>query len=58
MRNPSRLFDHTDWKRKKKVYIFPDVLFSLNILMESKKKVFVVRDEALHFLRGPRLQPA
>ena len=35
-----------------------DVVFLLQILVKTKKKVFVVRDEAPHFLRGPRLQPA
>ena len=32
-----------------------DVVFSLEISV--KTKVFVVRDEVPHFLRGPRLQP-
>ena len=46
------------------VYTSSDVLFSLKILVKSKKKVFVVRDEASYFLRGPHfprgsgLQPA
>ena len=34
------------------------VLFSTESVGEEKKKVFIVRDEALHFLQGPRFQPA
>ena len=33
-----------------------DVFFE-NIGEDQKKNVFVVRDEAPHFLLGPRLQP-
>ena len=40
---------------QKKVFMSADVVFSLEISV--KTKVFVVRDEASHFLRGPRLQP-
>ena len=78
MRGP-RLFDHTNWKSKKrfsrsqisvfteniglvksnkKVYTSLDVLFSIESIGEEKKKVFIVRDEAPHFFRGPRFQPA
>ena len=41
-------------KSKKKVYTSSDVLFSTESIGEEKKKVFIVRDEAPHFLRGPR----
>ena len=34
----SRLFDHTNWKSKKKVITSSDVLFSLKVSMKSKKK--------------------
>ena len=34
-----------------------DVLSSLKI-SETKKKVFIVRDEAFYFLGGSKLQPA
>ena len=62
MKGP-RLFEHTDWNSKKKNRKGLHVLFSLKISVESKKKVFVVRDEVPHFLQGPhflhgpRLQP-
>ena len=45
-------------KCKKKAYTSSDVLFSTESIGEEKKKVFIVRDEAPHFLRGPRFQPA
>ena len=45
-------------KSKKKVYTSSDVLFASESMGEKEKKVFVVRDEALHFLRGPRFQLA
>ena len=45
-------------RAKKKSTRSQNVQFSLKISMESKKKVFVVRDEVPHFLRGRRLQPA
>ena len=57
MRGPG-LFDHTDWKSKKRSARPQMSLFSLKMSVESKKKVFVVRDEVSHFLRGPRLQAA
>ena len=64
MKGP-RLFDHTDWKKKKRCSRPPnDVLFSLKISLKSKKKFlfFVIRplilSEAPHFLGGPRLQSA
>ena len=57
MRGP-RLFDHTDWKNKTKIYAFLDVLFCTESLSEKKKKVFIVRNEAPHFLQGPWFQPA
>ena len=53
---PYRLFDDTVWKSKKPT--FSDVLFSLKISVESKKKVFGFRDEAPHFFQGPRPKPA
>ena len=52
-----RLFGHTEWKSKKGLHIPRCPVFSENIGGEQKK-VFVVCGEALHFLRGPRLQPA
>ena len=48
-------------KSKKKKYTrpqFSDVLLSTESVGEEKKKVSIVRDEAPHFLRGPRFQPA
>ena len=82
MRGP-RLFDHTEWKSKKKglhVLRCPvfteniglvkskkkDILvlssqmfcFPLKVSVKRKKKVSIVCDEAPHFLRGPRFQPA
>ena len=39
-------------EEQQKVFMSADVLFSLKILVGSKKKIFVVRDEAPHFLRG------
>ena len=45
-------------KSIKMVYTSSDVLFSTESIMKRKKKVFVVLDEAPHFLRGPRFQPA
>ena len=45
-------------KSKKMVHTSSDVLFSTESIGEEKKKVFIVRDEAPHFLRGPRSQPA
>ena len=45
MRGP-RLFDHTDWKNKKKVYYtFLDVLFCTESISEEKKKssLFVMK---------------
>ena len=48
-------------KSKKKVYTTytsSDVLFSSDSISEEKKKVFIVCDEATHFHRGPRFQPA
>ena len=45
-------------KSKEKVYTFSDVQFSTENIGEEKKKVFIVRDEVPHFLRGPRFQPA
>ena len=45
-------------KSNKKVYTSLDVLFSIESIGEEKKKVFIVRDEAPHFFRGPRFQPA
>ena len=51
-----RLFDHTDWKSKKKICKSSDVpVFTENIGGEQNQRVFVVRDEAPHFFRGPRL---
>ena len=44
-------------KSKKKLYTFSDVLVSTESIGEEKK-VFNVRDEPPHFLRGPRFQPA
>ena len=44
-------------KSKKKVYTSSDVLFSIQSISEEKK-VFIVRYEAFHFLRDPRIQPA
>ena len=40
-------------KTKKKIFMSTDVVFSLKISAEDQEKVFVVRDEAPHFLRGP-----
>ena len=37
MRGP-RLFDHTDWRSKKKFYTSSHVLFSVKISVKSKKK--------------------
>ena len=54
----SKLFDNTDWKNKKKLYTFLDVLFCTESIIEEKRKVFIVRDEAPHFLRGAWFQPA
>ena len=34
------------------------LIFTESIDEDLKKNFFVVRDEAPHFLRGPRLQPA
>ena len=45
-------------KSKKKVHTSSDVLFSTERIGEEKKKVSIVRDEAPHFLRGLRFQPA
>ena len=45
-------------KNKKKIYTSSYVLFSSESIGEEKKKVFIVHDEASHFLRGPRFQPA
>ena len=47
-------------KSKKMVglYTSSDVLFSTKSIGEEKKKVSIVRNEAPHFLRGPRFQPA
>ena len=45
-------------KKKKKVYTSSDVLFSTESIGEENKKVFIIRDEAPHFIRGPRFQPA
>ena len=45
-------------KSKKKVYTPLDVEFSTQSIGEEKYKVFIVRDDASHFLRGPRFQPA
>ena len=45
-------------KSKKKVYTSSDVLFFTESIGEEKKKVFIVRDEAPHFLRGPMIQPS
>ena len=45
MRGP-RLFDHTDWKSRKKIFMSPDVLFSLKISVKTKKirsSLFVIR---------------
>ena len=39
-------------KTKKKVFMSADFLFSQKISVKTKRKVFVVRDEAPHFLRG------
>ena len=47
-------------KTQKKIFMSADVVFLLKIdlsVKTKKKNVFVVRDEAPHFLRGPRLQP-
>ena len=38
MRGP-RLFDHTDWKNKKMVYTFLDVLFCTESISEEKKSL-------------------
>ena len=43
---------------EKKGSMSSDVLFSTENIVEEKKKIFIVRDEAPHFLRGPRFQPA
>ena len=45
MRGP-RLFDHTDWKSKKKVFTTSDVpVFTENIgIVKSKKKVYTSSD--------------
>ena len=45
-------------KSKKKVCTSSGVLLSTVSIGEEKKKVFIVRDEAPYFLRGPRFQPA
>ena len=71
MRGPrARLFDHIDWKGKKgcatvhvpqiSCFQCPQMsCFHCKYQWRAKKKeVFVVRDEAPHFPRGPRLQPA
>ena len=42
--------------KKKRLHVLS--VFTENIGGEQKKKIFVVRDEALHYLRGPRFQPA
>ena len=45
-------------KSKKKVYTSSDVLFSTKNIGEEKKKIFIIRDEASHFLRSPWFQLA
>ena len=45
-------------KKKGIAYTSLDVLFSTKSISEEKKKVLIVRNEAPHFLRGPRFQPA
>ena len=45
-------------KSKKKVYTPSDVLFSSESIGEEKKKIFIVLNEAPHFLRGSKFQPA
>ena len=45
--------------KSKKRYSRPHMFcFSLKVLVKKEKKVFIVRDETPHFLRGPRFQPA
>ena len=43
---------------QKKVFHVRRCVFTENISEDQKKKVFFVDDEAPHFLRSPRLQPA
>ena len=45
-------------KSKKKLYPSSDDLFSIESIGGEKKKVFIVRNEVPHFLRGPRFQSA
>ena len=45
-------FHQKSVKIKKKIFMSANVAFSLKISVKTKKKVFVVRDEASHFLRG------
>ena len=51
MRGPG-LLDHTDCKSKKKGPQMSS--FPLKLSVKRKKNVFDVRDEASHFLRGPK----
>ena len=44
--------------RRCRVHVRRCRVFIENIGEDQKKKIFVVRDEVPHFLRGPRLQPA
>ena len=51
--------ENTDIVESKKRYTRPQMFcFPLKVSVKRKKKVFIVRDEAPHFLRGPRFQPA
>ena len=45
-------YRYSEEQKKGRLYTSTDVLFS------TEKKVSIVRDEASHFLRGPRFQPA